>query len=221
MAIHGGGRLLRNRVTARTEDLDDYLIPGVFAADNPTNAPDGAGRYVVQVSVYEEEGGARRVLHEATKLSDLSKWLRVFNGSTWGDWTQLTGGGGGGPTPDPDTVEIAKVADAAISGLRVVVDLGSNRVRHADPGTLSDAYRILGVTLDAAAEDEDVMVKLEGQISSGSFSFTPGEPVFVSADGALTQTPPALPGSLYRVVVGYAVSATVLTLRISEPVELV
>jgi len=66
-----------------------------------------------------------------------------------------------------------------------------------------------GVSSNSALIGENVAVTKEGRFSDPSFSFTPNLPIFVIADGILTQTAPQN-GFVRRI--GFALTETVINL---------
>lgn len=109
-------------------------------------------------------------------------------------------------------------AASALSGHRAVVlnDLG--QAIYADHRTLAHAGKILGVTLNAAAAGELIAIQTYGRLSEASWTWTLDAPVFVGADGLLTQS---APNTGFVVTVGFPLSATELFIDISMPIELI
>lgn len=104
----------------------------------------------------------------------------------------------------------------AVGGHRlVVVDTG--KVRHLDPTDGADADRVVGLSLNAAAEDDAVSILTLG-IETHTWGFNPGEAVFADEDGTLTQTPPT--DLAFSLRVGTALEADALLLHIEQPVTL-
>ena len=88
------------------------------------------------------------------------------------------------------------------------------KMRTVDPEADSIA-EVLGITTTATgASGETVFVQTAGELSDSSFSFLPG-PVFVGANGSLTQNPPTT-GAVLQV--GVAVTLTSLLIRIQQPI---
>lgn len=109
------------------------------------------------------------------------------------------------------------LAGTPLSSHRVVFqDDSDNRVRYVDPEADSIA-EVLGVTTTATgAAGEIVYVQAAGVLADPSFSFLPG-PVFVGANGVLTQNPPTA-GAILQV--GVATTLTTLLIRIQQPIYL-
>ena len=66
---------------------------------------------------------------------------------------------------------------------------GHKAVTHDGNRVQTDTLdRYAGVTLTAGDAGKDVVIQRLGIMEDSSFSFTPGQPIFIGADGALTQT---------------------------------
>jgi hypothetical protein len=124
----------------------------------------------------------------------------------------------GAQGPAGDTT-ITLPAGAAVSGHRVIA-WESGEARHADPTVLSNARRVIGVSLNAALTGDPVTVRQSGLVVDASLALTPGLPVFLGADGTLTQNPPAAPAAAYALRIGSALAADTLLVRISQPISL-
>lgn len=124
-----------------------------------------------------------------------------------------------GPAGPAGVGSATKVADSAVGGQRVVVSVSADGIVHADSDDLTHLNKVLGVTKTAAAAGDEVEVISLGEIEEASFSFTPDQPVFVSAGGSglLTQTPPT---SGFSLRIGHALSATKVFIKISEGILL-
>lgn len=112
---------------------------------------------------------------------------------------------------------VAAVAGQALSGHRVVTFDSSGLAVYADNATASHAWASVGVTTAAAASGSVVEVAVTGEIIEPSWSWAPGLPVFVGANGALTQTAPQAAGVFCRVI-GAAKNATSLLVGAQIPV---
>ena len=115
----------------------------------------------------------------------------------------INGTGPQGPQGTPGTNATATTVIAAVplGGFRAVIDDGN----YAD-GTNMDRY--IGVTKSAVAAGLAVEVQKDGPLTDPSFSFTPGQPVFASASGVLSQTPSSV--NIRRI--GWASTATTINL---------
>lgn len=105
------------------------------------------------------------------------------------------------------------IAGEDVSALRVVrYAEGTHRVLYARPPEV-EARCPLGVTVTGVLAGEEVTVRRDGELTDGSWTWTPGAPVLLGAAGALTQTQP--PSQPYLVVIGIAITATTIVINIS------
>lgn len=104
------------------------------------------------------------------------------------------------------------------------VDLGGHRAVTTDPGGHlvyrqpdTDWYGPCLLTLSAAAAGADVRVAVLGPVDETSWTWTPNLPIYLAANGLLTQVPPAGPGAL--VVLGVAAAPTRLMFAPHFPIR--
>ncbi|WP_314407320.1 hypothetical protein [Pseudomonas kuykendallii] len=102
-----------------------------------------------------------------------------------------------------------------MSALRLVYEL-NGVVRYLDALDAEHIDLAAGITLTAAAQGAPINLQLSGPLDDSAWSWTLG-PVWLGAEGALTQTPPAEGFLLY---VGAAVSPTRIIINIDQPIEL-
>ena len=112
-------------------------------------------------------------------------------------------------------------AAAPVSGHRVVTLNAQGKAIYASAAIAAHANRILGVTTNAASADSDLNVKKFGELVEPSWNWQLDKPVYLDADGFLTQTPPEAPGAKFSVVVGFPVSAATLFISIGIPITLI
>lgn len=79
---------------------------------------------------------------------------------------------------------------------------------YADPSTEDSISRYIGVTQNAVSAGQDVNIKKSGSMTDLSWSWTVDEPIYIGANGVLTQTPTAQ--NIRRIA--WAVSATTINL---------
>lgn len=130
-------------------------------------------------------------------------------------------------SPIEQTVEINKgtlnlTYDGTVASVTAAEALGGHRVvtlegYYASKDVATDKFKILGVTNGAVSSGHVATVTTYGLITEGGWSWTVGNPVFLSTNGHLTQTPPA---SGFRMIVGRPMTATTLFIDISEPIAL-
>jgi hypothetical protein len=110
---------------------------------------------------------------------------------------------------------VQRTAGVNLSALRAVYELdGLVRPLGADDAVHIDL--LLGITLTAAQAGEPVNVQRLGAIEDSGWNWVPGR-VYLGANGALTQTPPA---SGFDLLIGSATSPTRIALNLQDPISL-
>ncbi len=124
-------------------------------------------------------------------------------------WTEYSSGAGGS-----DVHKVTIKAGENLGGYRAVY-ADSNYVYHADKDTATDRDKIVGITDSPYNINENAGIFVNGSVTNGSWSFTPG-PVFVGTDGVLTQPEPT--GTAFIVKVGVAVNSTTIVIDVDRDV---
>jgi len=122
------------------------------------------------------------------------------------------------PAPMPVGGEsTVRTAGQVLSALRVVYER-SGRVYLLDPTDpfSQDVQFMLGITVSAAQEGEDVVIQRGGTIDQAGWTWSEGL-IFVGPAGLMTQTPPTVG---WELVVGFAPEATRLNIDFDEPIKL-
>jgi hypothetical protein len=104
-------------------------------------------------------------------------------------------------------------AGMTLGGNRVVTVNSSGQLVYPDPIQLNSWC--LGVTKHSALQGELVQVQIFGSHTEPSWNWSAGEPVFLSTNGALTQTPPT---SGQLIAVGTAQTPTRIFIDINPPI---
>lgn len=125
---------------------------------------------------------------------------------------------GGASAADGERLIVVEEAGTAIGGHRIVAKDGGV-LRYASNDIADDDSLALGLSLNAAVLGDDVSVLTEGQVKHTGWTWTPGQPVFLSTNGNMTQTPPTSP-ALFSLTIGQALEADVLNIRIEPSVRL-
>lgn len=120
--------------------------------------------------------------------------------------------------PGPMGGALLCTAGATVGGHRVVVIGPDGKVQHANASDLSHAGLGMGLTTCAAAEGESVVVVVAGEVNEPSWSWAASQPIYLSDNGQLTQTPPST-GALIQV--GYPSLPTRMLISFSTPVFLI
>jgi len=104
-------------------------------------------------------------------------------------------------------------ASVILSPFQVVQTITETTVGIADCSSLSTAIGVVGVTLGSSIIGGIIEVAVDGSsVTDLSWAWTAGLPVYLSTAGGLTQTLQPIP-----VIVGYAISATTITVNINGP----
>jgi hypothetical protein len=141
--------------------------------------------------------------------------LLVFNPFTGNfDWIDDATGG---PASPSDQVVESYVPETTVSALRLVRVTASNEIVVCDPNATYEEARLHGVTLSAGTNPTPVDVLLFGPVSDASFSFTAGEPLYLSGTGTVTNTAPSVG---YSVKVGYSLGGNRIQIDPLFPIKL-
>lgn len=116
-----------------------------------------------------------------------------------------------GPPGSAGSQTIAVPAAQDLSGHRVVVVTAAGAV-YAEPGNPAHADAVLGLTTGAALAGAEATILTSGELTEPSWSWTPGQPLYVSAGGMLTHAPPSS-GWVQIVALAVAPTRLVLTQR--------
>lgn len=133
-------------------------------------------------------------------------------------------GPGSGPQGPPGvagengSITFNRTAEIALSGQRVVRTVDGTQVNYCDAETLAHVNTLLGITTGAASGGGLITVVASGELVEVSWSWTPDQPIYCGANGALTQTYDPL-WSWSRIV-GFATAATKMIVDIREPLLL-
>jgi hypothetical protein len=108
------------------------------------------------------------------------------------------------------------VAGENLGGQRAVV-IDNGKVVYLQPNDLTNIGKKIGITNQAAAQDDLIEVVICGEVKNSGWSLLPDAVYYVAANGILSTTIPASPNYFQRV--GTATSADSLLISFSEPVE--
>lgn len=119
-----------------------------------------------------------------------------------------------GAPPAQTSPVITLTAGADIGGHRGVSVGPDGLGMYADKGSAPDC---IGVSAGAAVDGAALAVQTSGEMTESSWSWNPGEPVYLGDNGLLTQTPTTT-GNL--VVIGTATGEKRLLINIEQPIQL-
>lgn len=125
--------------------------------------------------------------------------------------------GPAGPMGPSGGAGVERVADVALGGHRVVRATSVDGVDYASNDQPSHRDVVIGITSNAASSGGAVSVVSAGAMTEGSWSWTPGLPIYAGLNGALTQTPPV---SGWLRILGFATSPTSIVVQLLPPIVL-
>lgn len=137
---------------------------------------------------------------------------------------EVVGKGAQGPVgpagpPGPAGGDVfVRTADAALGGHRAVRSTGQGMAGYADAQIEGHGDDVLGITLGAAASGDEVQIQGSGEIVEPSWDWSPQDPIFLGAAGAMTQVPPTAATAAFILVLGFATSPTSMQVRIESPI---
>lgn len=196
------------------QDYDPILTPPRSAVvvyedeelTSPADITDLGGTPIALSTLYTEQG----LIPEFLGPDDLSRLWTGSQGSAYPLDAQvaslLAGSGIGGSVAE---LKRSGIAAVALSGHRVVTPQVNGQLNYASNDNAVHLAAPLWITTGAASPGSSVDVLLTGLMVEPSWSWTPG-PVYLGANGQLTQSPPAAPGALFLAQVGTATSPTTL-----------
>jgi hypothetical protein len=116
---------------------------------------------------------------------------------------------------DTSNITISKVAGQIIGGHRVVVPSLYGRVIYADKDEASHANNIIGITKQAALENESVIIQTCGEMIEPTWNWTLSLPIFLGNTGLLTQI---IPVNGFALIIGYPLTPTSIYIDIKQPI---
>lgn len=118
----------------------------------------------------------------------------------------------GNQTEEQNPFDIVRPAAVSIGGHRIVALNSNDEVVYPTVYTTA-----IGLSINAASIGSDVNIITTGYVVESSWSWIPGEPLFLSTDGQISQTPPTS-GILLQV--GKSISATSIYINLQQPIQL-
>lgn len=175
-------------------------------------------RYFFSVSMTGGAGTSALLLTEGGGDAAVMLSIRsVFKGDK-GDQGEV---GERGPQGAPGGTLIERDAAIDISGHRLVLLDAQGRANYASSADLTHAARVVGMTTHAAVAGAPVALQIFGEVTEPSWNWIPDQPVYLGADGHLTQSVPVAPAAKFAVVVGFPISTTTLFINIGIPITLI
>jgi hypothetical protein len=114
-------------------------------------------------------------------------------------------------------VVVTCVAGEALGGHRVVVLNADAEAVYASNVVPEHLHKVLGLTTGAVLLGAEATVQTGGEMTEPTWAWTLDAPIFLGANGLLTQTTPA---SGFMLVVAFPVTATKIFIKLREPLAL-
>jgi hypothetical protein len=119
--------------------------------------------------------------------------------------------------PDLGDAVTTATASISLSALRAVILDNAGQFAYADSSNPSHAYRVAGILPYAISQGTEGVAYRLGEITDAVWNWTRGSPIYLGANGQLTQTPPTT-GIL--LVLAQPISPTVINLVQPVPILL-
>jgi len=135
-------------------------------------------------------------------------------------WINVGEQGPAGPPGPPGPtggLAVQYIAAIALGGHRIVVLNATQQVEYADNTVVAHADKVLGMTTGAASAGALATIQVGGELTEPSWSWTAEAPLYLGANGQVTQSPPA---SGFVLNLGFAISATKIFLDLKQPILL-
>jgi hypothetical protein len=109
------------------------------------------------------------------------------------------------------------MSGSIMSGHRMVTVNTNGKLIYADSTVPSHASRVIGIIISSVVVDELTQVYITGSVEEPSWTWDINEPIYLSTNGQLTQTPP-LTGFL--LIVGFPITSTKIFIDLVTPIIL-
>lgn len=137
------------------------------------------------------------------------------------DIVAVSGAQGPQGIPGASSVENTVIAGVTLGGHRGVVLNAAGEAIYADSSTNTHSNKFFGVTTGAANVGTVVTVKIFGELTEPTWSWTPDQPIYLGNNGVLTQTVPISPSSTFSLIIGVAVTATKIYINPMPPIFII
>jgi len=107
-------------------------------------------------------------------------------------------------------------AAVSVGGHLVVTTDASGQAIPASNSVAAHALAIAGITTGAAVSGAPATVQFAGELTEPTWAWTPDLPLFLGANGLLTQAVPVAPAA-FALVMGYAITSTKILLHPKTP----
>ena len=111
-------------------------------------------------------------------------------------------------------------AQRAMGSGRLVMSSTQGYCDYVSSSNPLHAGKVIGVTKNAASQDEIVSINMIDVAEDPSWSWIPQQDLWVGENGAITAIPPVYPQSKFSQRIGYAISAQKIHMSIEDPIIL-
>lgn len=134
----------------------------------------------------------------------------------------VTGGAQGVPGADgtPGNISTDHNAAVPLSGHRMVTLDSNGLLIYASAETLAHANRVIGMTMGAVSAGVAPSVIKSGEITEPTWNWDTSLPLYLGANGLLTQTPPVGPTTKFSNVIGFPISPITVFIGIQPSIIL-
>lgn len=206
--------------------------PFLLVLRNPTGSPLSGVTGIftqrgtnVSIPIYAAETGSTTVPPISNSLGEFNGWMDQ------GEYHAEFSAAGYTPHPldfdisgPPDETQgrLQVIAGADLSGQRLVSPQADGTVVYASNALLANLGKPLWLTVGAISNGATGIVLYEGLFTEPSWTWTPGERIFLGTNGLLTQTvPTASSGATYLLQVASAISAVEIFYDVTSPIALI
>lgn len=105
------------------------------------------------------------------------------------------------------------LAASALSALRVVAINGDGKLIYADPNNPDHAFRVIGLLQSAVVMNAGVQALMRGFVIDSSWHWQLDKPIWLGANGTLTQNPT---GTGFLLIVATVIDAQTLNFELQE-----
>lgn len=112
----------------------------------------------------------------------------------------------------------SKIAATALSGHRAVTLDSIGKLNYASNDNYVHSFKLLGMTTGAVAEGALATVLFAGELTEPSWNWNINLPIFLGANGLLTQIVPQAPSAMFILEVAWPVTPTLIYWKIGTPI---
>lgn len=128
------------------------------------------------------------------------------------------GQGPAGSSVTVDTLVVRMTANGSISGHKVVLCLGNMEIGYCSSSNTDHINKAIGLSLNAALDDDYVMVAINGPVVEPTWEWIPG-PIYLGSNGFLTQIIPNASNSSFLQVIGTALDNHTMVVSIQPAIS--